>query len=83
MPRTCAAFPWRGAARGSLFPPAVGPDSRPLTLSAKAPKPACEPCIFDGRIMMPDGIERVHEQVLEFEAVEARLTCTACTGAMR
>jgi hypothetical protein len=33
--------------------------------------------------MMPDGIERVHEQVLEFEVVEARLTCTACAGAMR
>ena len=86
IPRTCAAFPWRGAARGSLLPPAVGTDSRPLTLSAKrqlAPKPACEQWIFDGRIMMPDSIERVHEQVLEFEVVEARLTCTACAGAMR
>ena len=28
------------------------------------------PCLFDGRIMTPDGIERVHEQVLEFEVVE-------------
>jgi hypothetical protein len=33
--------------------------------------------------MMPDGIERGDEQVLEFEAVEARLSRTACAGAMR
>ena len=28
-----------------------------------ARKPAYEPCVFDCRIMMPAGIERVHEQV--------------------
>jgi hypothetical protein len=27
--------------------------------------------------MMPDGIERVPEQVLEFEVIETRLSCTA------
>ena len=29
---------------------------------------------------MPDGIERVPEQMLEFEVVETRLSCTAAPG---
>ena len=37
---------------------------------------------FDGRIIRPAGIEHVHEQVLEFEMIEARLSCTACPGAI-
>ena len=37
---------------------------------------------FDGRIIRPAGIEHVHEQVLEFEMIEACLNCTACPGAI-
>jgi hypothetical protein len=27
--------------------------------------------VFQGRIMMPDEIERIHKEVLEFERIEA------------
>jgi hypothetical protein len=30
-----------------------------------------EPRIFEGRVMMPDEIEREHKELLEFEHIEA------------
>ena len=30
-----------------------------------------EPRVFDGRLIMPDEIERIHKEVLEFERIEA------------
>jgi hypothetical protein len=30
-----------------------------------------EPRIFEGRVMMPEEIERVHKELLEFEHIEA------------
>jgi hypothetical protein len=30
-----------------------------------------EPRIFEGRVMMPGEIERVHKEILEFERIEA------------
>jgi hypothetical protein len=29
-----------------------------------------QPRVFDGRIIMPDEIERIHKEVLEFERIE-------------
>jgi hypothetical protein len=30
-----------------------------------------EPRVFDGRVIMPDEIERIHKEVLKFERIEA------------
>jgi hypothetical protein len=30
-----------------------------------------QPRVFDGRIIMPNEIERIHKEVLEFERIEA------------
>jgi hypothetical protein len=30
-----------------------------------------EPRVFDGRIIIPDEIARIHKEVLEFERIEA------------
>lgn len=30
-----------------------------------------EPRVFDGRVITPDEIERIHKEVLEFERIEA------------
>jgi hypothetical protein len=34
-------------------------------------KQVYEPRIFEGKVMMPDEIERVHKELLEFEHIEA------------
>jgi hypothetical protein len=33
--------------------------------------PKYEPRIFEGRIMMPDEVERIHQELLEFETIES------------
>jgi len=30
-----------------------------------------QPRVFEGRVIMPDEIERIHKEVLEFESIEA------------
>jgi hypothetical protein len=30
-----------------------------------------QPRVFDGRVIMPDEIERIHKEVLSFERIEA------------
>ena len=30
-----------------------------------------QPRVFEGRVIMPDVIERIHKEVLEFESIEA------------
>jgi hypothetical protein len=30
-----------------------------------------QPRVFDGRVIMPDEIERIHKEILEFERIEA------------
>lgn len=30
-----------------------------------------QPRVFEGRVTMPDEIERIHKEVLEFESIEA------------
>jgi hypothetical protein len=31
----------------------------------------CEAGVFDGRVIMPDEIERIHKDLLQFERIEA------------
>jgi hypothetical protein len=30
-----------------------------------------QPCVFDSRVIMPDEIERIHKDLLQFERIEA------------
>ena len=34
-------------------------------------RPTYQPRVFEGRVIMPDEIERIHKEVLEFESIEA------------
>ena len=38
---------------------------------SKGEKRVYDPRIFEGRVMLPDEIEQIHQELLEFEIIEA------------
>jgi hypothetical protein len=56
----------RGDARGGN-----GSVRKELAAGMSKKRRVYQPRVFDGRIIMPDEIERIHKEVLDFERIDA------------